>query len=217
MVNMIIQVFNEFASYFDAASNSITAVAAIVASTFAYLGLRTWRDQLKGASEYALAKELMKAVYRVREAFKHVRNPAMYVYEYPEGMRDEHGDLKKECRAAGIGHAYEERFKILTDAFRILEDKNLDAQVEWGADFAQIIVPLRKCRAELQITLQAYIESLKPRFGYSRTSTAEERRKADSVMYYFGEEPSEYDNFTPQINVAISEFEARLRPLIGKR
>jgi hypothetical protein len=213
---MLCNALAHFAQWFSEASNSITAIAAIAAAAFAYIGLQTWRHQLKGASEYALAKELLKAAYRVREAFKHVRNPAMFSYEYPEGMRQPDGHLAEDKRADGIGHAYEERFKVLSEAFLTLEDKNLDGQVEWGSKYSEIIVPLRKCRIELKIALQDHIESL--RRTYERpASTVEERREAGSVMYYLGEAPSEHDLFTPQINAAISEFESRLRPIIGKR
>jgi hypothetical protein len=58
------------------------------------LGLRTWRRQLKGTSEYTKAKEVLKAVYKVGRAFRHIRSASIYEYEYPEEMRDSFG-LKK--------------------------------------------------------------------------------------------------------------------------
>lgn len=199
-----------------ASSEQIKALTAITAAALAFVGLRTWRLQLKGTAEYTLAKEVLKSVYRVREAFKHVRNPAIFSYEYPESMRQPSGHLKDECRAEGTAHVYEERFKVLNEAFRTLEDRTLDAQVEWGSDYAKIIVPLRKCRAELLVALQNHVEVMKPGHERRRT-TVDERREARSVMYYLGEDQAELDSFTPEINSAITQFEQRLRPIVGER
>lgn len=199
-----------------AASEQIKALTAITAAALAFVGLRTWRLQLKGTAEYTLAKEVLKAAYRVREAFKHVRNPAIFAYEYPEAMRDETNHLKDEFRAEGTAHVYEERFKLLNDAFRALEDRSLDAQVEWGSEFAAVMMPLRKLRAELLVTLQDHVQAMKPGHQRRRT-TVDEKREERSVMYYLGEDATDMDRFTPEINRAIAEFETRLRPIIGKR
>lgn len=131
-------------------------------------------------------------------------------------MREETGHLKEQFRAEGTAHVYEERFKILNDAFRVLEDRALDAQVEWGAEFISLMIPLRKLRAELMMALQDHIQAMKPGFQRRRT-TLDEKREERSVMYYLGENETELDRFTPEINRAITEFETRLRPIIGKK
>ena len=53
----------------------VITLAAASAALCVYLGLNAWRNELKGKAEYELAKNVLKSVYRVREAFKHVRNP----------------------------------------------------------------------------------------------------------------------------------------------
>jgi|GEM_PF-1875345 len=200
---------------FAASSNSITALAALFAAGCAFLGLKAWREQLKGSAEYTLAKDMLKAAYGVREAFIHVRNPFIRAYEYPENMRDPSGHLKDEFRAEGTGHVYEERFKVFSKAFRILEDKVLDAQVEWGDDYTTVMPPLRQCRVELMLALQSHIEAQKPNFQPRSTTKHEKEWERKSVMYNLGEN-SEQDLFTTQINAAIAGFEKRLRPIIGE-
>ena len=139
----------------------IVAAAAACAAVFAYLGLHTWRKQLKESSEYDLAKRVLKSVYRVREAFKVVRNPAIYQFEFPPEMTDHHGHLKREHDYDGTAHVYETRWKTMEDAFRQLEEWNLDAQVEWGPEFQNRIVKLRACRAKLMIFIQQLLERKK--------------------------------------------------------
>jgi hypothetical protein len=210
ITEFIVEIWNQF----GAINDQLTSLAAIVAAVLAYAGLKTWRLQLKGTSEYTLAKEVLKAVFRVREGFKHVRNPAIFGYEYPESMLAENGYLKDECRAEGTAHVYQERFKVLNEAFKLLEDHSLDAQVEWGAKFSTLIMPLRKLRAELLVTLQDYVHAMKPGVRARRTSL-DEKREERSVMYYLGEDASEHDKFTPEINKAILAYETELRPIIG--
>lgn len=197
-----------------AGKDIVVAAAAALAAYFAYLGLSTWRKELKGKSEYQLAKDVLKSVYEVREAFKHVRNPAIYQYEYPEDMTDHHGHLKQENRHEGTAHVYQERWKKMDEAFGKLESYHLDAQVEWGAEFQDVIKSLRSCRAELLVTIQRMLERMKDPYDREVLSV-DERAEQRSVLYHLGDD-SKHDKFTPVINAAIGEFEAWLRPHIKK-
>lgn len=211
---MITEFIVELWHQFGEISDQLASLVALIAAALAYAGLQTWRLQLKGTSEYTLAKEVLKAAYRVREGFKHVRNPAIFGYEYPESTREENGYLKDACRAEATAHVYQERFKVLNESFQLLEDHTLDAQVEWGIKFSTLIMPLRKLRAELLVSLQDYVHGMKPGASMRRTSL-DDRREERSVMYYLGENQSEFDKFTPEINRAIEAYEYELRPIIG--
>lgn len=192
----------------------VLAAAAIATVVIAAKGLSTWRTQLRGTSEYAKAKQVLKAVYKVRRGFSAVRNPAIYQYEYPPGMTDHTGHLSKEHEYEGTAHVYQARWDVLAEAFTELEEETLDAVVEWGADFQQVIVPLRRCMVELQIEIQNELERKKePQFA--EPLTKEERAHHRSVMYEIGSD-SKYDAFTPQIDAAVSVFEDKLRPFVEK-
>lgn len=200
----------EVADWISAGKDVIIGLSAASAAVFAYLGLSAWRRELKGKSEYELAKELLKSVYKVREAFKHVRHPAIYQYEYPEEMRDHHGQLKKENDHKGTEHVYIKRWEKMDEAFGELEEHHLAAQVEWGPQFQDVIVKLRSCRAELLIAIQQMLERKKNPIE-SPLTTPDEKAEERSVLYHSGED-SKFDKFTPQINEAINEFEKWLRP-----
>lgn len=206
---------SEVGNWITIAKDVVVGLAAASAAIFAYLGLDAWRKELKGKAEYELAKDVLKSAYRVREAFKHVRNPAIFQYEYPPNMTDHHGHLKKEHNYDGISHVYETRWKKMDDAFRELEEHHLAAQVEWGSEFQDVIMKLRSCRAELLVTIQQFIERKKNVYPGSQ-NTAEEFAKERSVLYHSGND-SKYDKLTPQIDEAVAEFEKWLRPHITNR
>jgi hypothetical protein len=191
----------------------IVSISAVIGVFIAVSGLRTWRKELKGKSEYQKAKDVLKAVYRVRNGFMIVRSPGIYAYEYPKEMLNDSGYLKSECEYEGTLHVYQTRMKFLEDAFRDLEDQTLEAQVEWGKEFQNVIIPLRKCRGELVIAIQDFLESKK--VGRMHESTSEERKDRRSKLYYVGEN-FELDSFTPEINTAIESFEKKLRPHINR-
>lgn len=193
----------------------VVGIAAAVAAYIAFQGLSAWRRELKGKSEYQLAKEVLRAAYKVREAFKHIRHIAIYSYEYPEGMRDYHGHLKRENEHEGTAYVYKKRWEKLDEAFRELEEKHLEAQVEWGAKFQDVIVPLRTCRAELLVAIQMMLDRKKNPYN-TAPRKAEEIAEERSVLYHIGEE-SKYDKFTPQINEAVDKFEQWLRPHITRK
>ncbi len=202
----------EIVQLITAAKDILLGLSAASAAFFAYLGLSAWKKELKGKSEYQLAKDVLKSVYRVREGFKHVRHPAIYQYEYPEEMRNHHGPLKREHDHEGTAHVYEKRWEVMEKAFGELEEYHLDAQVEWGSEFQHKIVKLRSCRVNLMIVIQEMLERKKnPR--EAALSTAEEKAKEQSVLYHIGSD-SKHDKFTPEIEDAIDEFERWLRPYI---
>lgn len=194
--------------------NIVLTLSALGTLAIAWAGLSAWRRQLKGTSEYALAKSVLKAVYRVRVAFMRARNPAIFQYEYPEEMRDRFGHLKKEHDYEGTKAVYDARWKPLADAFHELDELNLDAEVEWGDDFRDVIVPLRKCVIEWQIAVSDLLERKQHPDAGAQTAR-DERADQRSILYDLGE-GSEHDRFTPRINDAVAEFETRLRPHIKR-
>jgi len=185
------------------------AFSALSATYIAYQGLSTWKDELKGKSEYQISKDVLRAVYKVREAFKHVRNPVIYQYEYPEDMTSSSGHLKSEHIFEGNAHVYEQRWKVLHKAFVELEECFLEALVVWGSDYQDTIAPLRLCRGEVQMAIQHLLSKYRNPHE-ADWMNAEERKRQRAVIYYGGKE-SKYDTFTPEIDLAVQKFEKWFR------
>ena len=64
----------------------VTGLAAVVAAVIAIMGLRTWKKQLKGKTEYELSQRFLRATYKVRDAFSWVRNPIQSPSEISQAM-----------------------------------------------------------------------------------------------------------------------------------
>ena len=75
--------------YASIAKDVITAGAAITAAVVAVKGLRAWKKQLRGKTDYELARRCLKAVYRVRDAIRMVRNPLQSSEEIAVAVKEE--------------------------------------------------------------------------------------------------------------------------------
>jgi hypothetical protein len=65
------------------------AGAGVTTAIVAVKGLQSWRRQLRGKSEYDVARDLIKATYRLREVVKVYRSPVLWAEEFPnDGKAD---------------------------------------------------------------------------------------------------------------------------------
>jgi len=196
----------------DIVKNLVLMLASVTATVVGINGLHTWKRSLRGTEKFTRAKELLKAVFRVRNAFNHVRNPAIWGNEYPKEMVDVNGYLKAESEYEGYVHVYEQRWKVLAEAFRDLENEILLAEVEWGDEVNSLILPIRKCHVELKMAIQDHLEARKPG-GFGHKTVSEEMKKGREKMYKVAGD-AELDPFSPEIEAAVKRFEDRLRPVI---
>jgi hypothetical protein len=95
----------------------LNTVAICVGAIMAFIGINAWKKQLRGSTEYELARRYLKAIYKIRDAIKYVRNPFISVDEmaraYKENDMDEqdYSDNRKTNRAV-----YSIRWKKVIDA-----------------------------------------------------------------------------------------------------
>lgn len=59
----------------------VTITATVIGVIIAYLGLRTWKEQLKGTTKYKVAKDVLFKTFRLRDALRHTRVPLMATFE----------------------------------------------------------------------------------------------------------------------------------------
>ena len=194
--------------FITASKDVIVGLSALFAVVFAYKGLTAWRKELKGTTEYRLAKEVLKSAYRVQRSINHVRVFVIFQDEYPIEMLDYNGNLKKEYYYEGTKYVYQKRCEVMTEAFNVLEEHFLDALVEFGIENQNVIEKLRSCKAEIIIAIDQKLAQLKNPSDYVQLNTEDQ-----SILSYRG--VNDKDNkFTLQINDSILEFDKWLKRYI---
>jgi len=191
----------------------VVTIAALTTAGVAVYGLATWRRQLKGQTEFDLARRLLRAVYRVRDELRSVRHPFMSGAEMAAAAENANGDKTKsastnmhtELQAA----AYSKRWSLVQAAMSDLTVEILEAEVLWGKETVSIVAPLHKCVTELCVGLQVYFRYLrKPPANYDETMA-----KAEAVIMCLSHE-NVRDQYDQELDSAVDAIEAAIRPYL---
>jgi hypothetical protein len=171
----------------------VEAAAAVGAVTIAGLGLGTWRRQLRGTTEYDLARRLLLQVYRLRDAIDHVRQPFMSIEEAGE---------RKEGVPWEIA-AYDQRWQGVREAMVALAAAVAESEVLWGSE----VTALKVRFARHVMTLRQAIEALadtKVSTGRAPTLTSDQR-----ITLYSGSTRNAYSD---ELAETIGSFEDLIKP-----
>jgi hypothetical protein len=191
----------------------VIALAAAVGAGVGVLGLKAWRRQLKGNTEYELARRLLRAVYRVRNALQNVRNPFISSGEIVQALKDAGKapeEIKRDLAKAEVdGAVYAARWKPVADAISELQVEALEAEVIWDATVSDTLKPLYKCVSELNVSLWQFLRDTQG--GYRRGLPPEQIEKIEKVVYFESSDP-EKDNFTRGLQAAVGLVEKLAKP-----
>ncbi len=196
---------SQFQTYLSMANDIFTILAAIIAGAVAIIGLQTWRKQLVGKNEYELAQKLLRAVYKIRGAVFHVRNPYMSPGEIGQAMKEE--NIERDITNPDI-HAkyetavYQHRWIHIQDAFSELEITMLEAEAIWGSKVSDSFRRLKEIVGELYANVQTHIRQTHDYENYRYKPELIET--ADSIIYGFNDTGN--DEFTRKLLASIREF-----------
>lgn len=183
----------------------VLAFTAITTAVVAIISIWKWRDELKGKTEYELARRLIHSLYRVRDAFNSVRSSAIFISEYPEGYREKSENTLEDNYLTTL-HVYQNRWNLFATAFQELESEVLEAEVIWGQDVEILMVEVRSCKHKLQCSIQRYLE-------HKKSGGIKLDRGAEiEVISIISNCDFPDDDFTIKILTAVSKFELYIKP-----
>lgn len=193
----------------------VVIVAAAVGAYVAWYGLGAWKRQMSGKAEYDIAVQYLRAVLRLRNAIGVVRFFSISTGEMVHLMRESQeqraeNDPEKDQAYAAIA-AYESQWKAVVEANSDLQIAALEAEVVWGREPIDLLVPLRKCVNELHWAIDVYL-----RERYRDSRDRDDKLYADvlSVIFWASDDPTK-DAFSGKVNGAVSAAEQFVRPHLG--
>lgn len=169
--------------WISALANVVVAAAAAAGAITAWRGLNTWREELQGRHEYDLARRILTALYRVREAIRAARSPSMSASEYesrPDRAADDRPWSGKDMR-----YAYQQRWNRISEPLVELDAALLEAEALWGTVLKSPRAALQKCLAELWVNIIKHLRANAPDdlpFLQRKPMTAEEMEQNDAVV-----------------------------------
>ena len=195
----------------------ITIIAACSAIFIGFSGLNSWKKQLKGTAEYDLSKRLITGLFTYRDAIKHVRNPSLYNHERETPPEEQAKTMSKdEIDFYGYSKAYQNRWDKIDDAKKQFYADRLEGEALWGKSFIDLFQNIPKLESELFLAIQTNLLLRNPDTPKSKKNVwQKEFQKTRDVMYDIGN-PENPDKFMSDLNDAITNFEAYLKPYLKK-
>jgi hypothetical protein len=180
----------------------VSIVGTIGALTIGGLGLFTWSRQLRGTSEYEVAKKAILNTYEVQQALQSVRNPMLYLSkeEVEAGRR-----LEEEQRI------YSERMTYLNEKWAELQTVRLEAKVIWGNEAQDSFNEIQQRIGDLRgaIWLHFWMKGAYAGPGATVDNSPERVRENDKIVYFTSEE----DDFSQKI----AESTAKVEKFFGSK
>ncbi|MFA6273827.1 MAG: hypothetical protein WC662_01580 [Candidatus Paceibacterota bacterium] len=174
----------------------ITMLGIGIASFVAISGLSAWKKQMKGKTDYEVARRCLKSVYKLREAIKYVRNPYISVGEMEKSLEEsglkDNKDLTKNQKTNWA--VYDARWKKVSEAKTEMDIEFFEAEVSWGKDIILTQKDFKDLIGKLYGTVSMFL------MGYGK-------EKHDEIIYDTGEE----DVFTKEVDEAIEKIEDYLK------
>jgi len=185
--------------------------AAIIAGYVGLKGLSTWRRQLKGNTEYILAKQLLTSIYELREAIAGVRHPFMQYSAEPDVPAEKLKELSsREKEWLAKAQAFQKRWEPTAKAKSVLDTTLLEAEVVWGRNIVEKVAPIDTLVSELRWAIQDYLETTNPNAPYE--PIAEEIKERRAIM--FARDSLEKDEYRKRLEAVIADIEDELKPHI---
>jgi len=196
---------------FEIIKDIILIIFAAIGSFVALAGLRAWKIQLKGKSDYELAKRLLKNIYSLRQRIEWFRNPIIMV--------DEIISTRKNRNVSDIGYddkldsrfVYASRWKDIAEIYNEINVAKIESEVTWGKEVSNEIEKIRKLLTKLQVSLQQML-SLQRKDNLS-DKLSKYLQKYEDIVHDRGtsEEP---DDLTKKLDGNIKVLEDLIRPYL---
>jgi hypothetical protein len=180
-----------------------TGGAAVTAAIIAVKGLKTWKRQLLGNTNYDLARRFLRATYKLREAIRYVRMPFMSAAEIIEARKAVGLSVDTDTLGGKENErvTYQIRWRKLSDALVEFNAELLESEALWGKNIRARSELLLKCVGELNGAINEWLRS--------RTHLNEARDiEVVAIIYDAGESNS----YSDRLGSAIEAIENELRP-----
>ena len=138
----------------------------VVTGACVVIGLRSWRNEMKGRARYEAAKQFVAGAYRIRDAINRARSAYMAAEEWQDRQPVE-GEMANEARVAESYFAYARRFNQVLDEVRGWYPALVQAEALFGSRVKELARDVNYVVAQLHAAVHFYHEDLKKQHARS--------------------------------------------------
>lgn len=193
----------------------VTIISTVIVACVAWLGLQTWKKQLKGKTHYELARRLSRATLKVRDTINNLRNPAIFAFEESAALTkagiaiDRHNHNYKNEKQKAV---YDIRWGHVADAISELEIELLEAEALWGEKVTEKTKPLFDNIRTLYHSLSIYLGELDEPV---LTENYEYGLRIHGVIFDALFPPNTDNQFTSELKDSIKKIQDFLKPYLA--
>ncbi len=183
--------------------DGFTALSVPATAFIAIRGLKTWQRQMKGTAEFELMRNILRAVYKVRDALRAVRSAAFWTGEGDEVVIEDYIAHLTQTDKAHIS-----RWNKVTEAVTELAVVRNEAEVVWGAEAQQKLLLLNMPYIKLGSALANYRE-----LKQNRLRDEQERKEMIELHNIICQRDfsDNIDDFDRELNNAVNQIEVYVR------
>jgi hypothetical protein len=141
----------------------VTFISLSVGTYVAVRGLETWRRQLRGTAEYEAGRRTLRALFRLKNAVKAVRNSLIWPREEVAAMKEKGVEMSSrdpKSHVEGLWAVYELRWQRVIEALSELEVEAIEAEILWDSDVRDPLEEIKRSVSSLFGALNVYIRHL---------------------------------------------------------
>lgn len=131
--------------------------AAVVTAHVAVNGLKRWRQELEGKTQFDAARGLVKSTYKLRDKLQICRSPFYSAHEFPAYYKGGLGACSSEEETRAWAHVYKNRWDSVWNAVQEFDSQTLEAEALWGGSIRVKTDALRQCIREVNVAIDAVI------------------------------------------------------------
>lgn len=198
---------------FEVIGTVISGVGVITATIIGFIGLATWRRQIRGQNDHELARRLLIDLYRTVESFKKYRARAIYSHE----VRREGDPLfsgSPQDRHARQQLGFSRRIESLQESYAQVSASLFEARALWGGEVVSRATHIQRLIDEYGDYVNLLLLAKDP-------SEPEDEREdhlefLNSRRLVFKNRLSDQDEFGDELERAVSNFEAVLKRKLAR-
>lgn len=193
--------------FFSILKDVIIAGAAGTTAFIAYMGLDKWQKELRGKANFEVARELIKALYKLRDELSYCRSPFVSASEFPDNYYNVTTEKRSnEDEGQAYAHVYSKRWEPVGKAIQDFDAYLLEAEALWGPTIKEKAKELRQCVKNLRVDIEAFINN-----KYSGGEDFQDKEYAKEIRASISDMKSKENKLTNEINAAIESLEPEIR------
>ncbi len=173
----------------------------------ALYGLRSWKHELRGRTEYEVATNVLAGAYRIRDAIKQVQTPFMTPSEWI-GRQKKEPESEHETLIYNTFYAFSNRINVVRDAVRDWYPHVVRSEALFGDDAKKATEALAKVANKLWIAIEMWHKE-------EIRSRTDEGRFTSLYNIMYGIDPSQHPDL-PEEARNDNGFHAEFREVMSR-